>query len=144
MSGQSSECFGCPLIHIEQFLGKNIENCKFRTISKIKIKNFSRTKQIRLINLASFSSNGNDFVVRDNLPRINNSRYAFSILNKVFKTGKTSSFRTPRTFQCNKKSELKYLFVYDFRQSISSMGSNFFVKNFRSPKIHELKKLQQA
>ena len=44
-----------------------------------------RTKLIRPIGLASLNSVWNNFVVRDNSPRINNSRYALSsIMNKLF------------------------------------------------------------
>ena len=62
---------------------KTSKTYTFRTKSKCKI--LSRTKLIRY-QLASLNSICNDFVMRDNSPRINISRCALSIMNKLFKT----------------------------------------------------------
>ena len=45
----------------------------------------SRMKLIQPIRLASLNSIWNDFVVLEDSPRINNSRYSISIINKLFK-----------------------------------------------------------
>ena len=60
-------------------------------------KNLSRTKLKRPISQPQFNF-WNDFVVRDKPQRINNSRYALSIMNKLLnKHGKFGNFQTPRT-----------------------------------------------
>ena len=48
----------------------------------------SRIKKLRPIQLANLNSIWNGFVVRDNSPRINNSRYALSNMNKFFRAQK--------------------------------------------------------
>ena len=45
----------------------------------------SRMELVRPIRLASLNSIWNDFIVQDNSPSINNSRYALSNIKKFFK-----------------------------------------------------------
>ena len=74
----------------------------------------SRMKLIQP-NTASLNSIWDDFVVRDNSPHINNSRYTLSIMNKLFKAriigpelGKFRNFQTPRTLQINIGGEIYF------------------------------------
>ena len=63
------------------FGGKILKTCTFRTISKCKVLSCSKLIQP----ISKLNSIWNDYVVRDNSPRMNNSRYALSIMNKLFK-----------------------------------------------------------
>ena len=68
--------------------------------------------------LASLNSNWSDVFVRDSSPHITYSRYAFSIMNEMFKAriNKSSYFKTPRTLQ--KMVEI-IIFFYTIIQAVN-------------------------
>ena len=114
---QSLEWSDCPLSHFEWFLGREInENFNYWTKkSSVKIlvvgNWFDR--------LTILNSIWNNFVVRNNV---------LAIVQSMAK------FKLPEF--CKKWSELKYFLIFDFRESNSSKGFNFFCRKllFRSLK----------
>ena len=96
----------------------------------IHFRQYQYTKLIRAISY-SLNSIWNDFVLH-NSPRKNNSRYALSITKKLFKTQHNlvqnmenlAIFKPPELHK--KNSEVKYLFTFEDRESISSMGYKKF------------------
>ena len=90
--GKALNVLTVPLFVSKSFWEKKI--MKIYKIWTINVKFKSRTKMIWPIWLASLNSIWNYFVVRDNLPLTNNSRYALRNINSP-EHGQFGNFQTP-------------------------------------------------
>ena len=99
----------------------------FEQNQKIKcIKKMSRIRWIWTIRLTSLNSFCENCLARNNSPRIHNSRYNLSSINKFYKTLIIFSRTLPiwrfSNSQNLTKAEVKHLVTFEHKKLISSMG----------------------